>query len=256
MHGNSIASEERMIEYHMKYQANVFVQAAKLQPTPELMSALTDLFKDLGFLPGTMYEMGGGQMGPRPRPRLSTPDNEWNIEFRSDRILCQKNATHSGGGKLGPLGDFCQEARDMLGKGLEKLGKHGTRLALVTTVMLREMTPTELKEAYRRFFEAPEFFVEQEPFEWNWRSAAQVERRVGPFTETLNVIGKSGRFNGQLQIGSDVTPFDRIQVELDINTIPDTDETRFGGEHLQPFFVEAIAVHDRIQDEILEKLSV
>ena len=143
----------------------------------------------------------------------------------------------------------------MLCKGLKKVGKHGTRLALVTTVMLREMTPAEFKEAYRRLFAAPDFFVEQEPFEWNWRSAARVERSVGPRMETFNVIGRIGRFNGQLQIGPDVMPLDRIQVEIDINTIPDADETRFGGEHLDPFFAEAITLHDGVQNEILEKIS-
>lgn len=250
-----IVSEEGMIEYELKYQASLFVQAAKLESTPDLMSALTDLYKDRGFLPGTMYELSGGQIGPRPRPRLSTVDNEWIIEFRSDRIICQKNPAASGGGTLGHLSDFCRDVEDMLCKGLQKLGKHGTRLALVTEVILREMSAAELRDSYRRLFAAPKFFSTEEPFEWNWRSAARVERAIGPHRETLNVIGSVKRFNGHIQIGPEMTSLDRIQVGLDINTIPDADETRFSGEHIQPFFDVAMTLRDGVQNDVLEKLS-
>ena len=81
-----------MIDIKLKYQASIFLNASDIGPSPENITTLVALFKDIGFMPSTFQEIGGSAQMPI-RLGLSTASNEWTIRFASHQINIEKHPT-------------------------------------------------------------------------------------------------------------------------------------------------------------------
>jgi hypothetical protein len=135
-----------MFDILIRYQASLFVNIQELNPAPDTVSKMMLLFRDENFIPSTFQEIS--QSGVQTRIRFSSLNNEWAINFGTDRISIEKNPTDIKGKNLGKIEDFTEYACKLLGRTLSEINKKGNRISLVTTGLLNEMPPERLNKIY------------------------------------------------------------------------------------------------------------
>ena len=120
----------------------------------------------------------------------------------------------------------------MLTKLLENYGRQSHRLALVCEGLYTDLDAGTLGDVTNRLFRLPE--KTEEPFEWNWRVANQVERSFGTNTEDTNTIIHLMRAH----VSASPLGFQGAGIvsTLDINTSPENGVARFGKEGIEAYF--------------------
>jgi hypothetical protein len=247
-----------MIDIRLKYQASAFVQASDIRPTPENITTLIGLLQHMELVPSTFQELGPSSPAPQVRPRFSSPNNEWNILFASNRIDIEKNPTSPDGSNLGDVSEFCAQATDLFRRILHSYKKKANRIALVTTYLLRDMSQKQLAETYLKLFKPTRFYYDYEPFEWNWRSVARAPIQLHDMSEILNAITAINRIQGERgQIGARarVEWFDRVLLQLDINTSGENVEYRFELHHLDSFYDQVLELHELLVQQVAEAID-
>ena len=245
-----------MIDFQVKYQATIFVNAEDITPSPDIMSSLIDIFRDKGLIPSTFQELRVPSPIPKLRIRLSTSNNEWNISFATNRINIDKNPTDLKGSNLGELSNFCLNATDFFERILNSFNKRANRLGLNTNSLLEEMSEAQLSRTYAKLFIPPQFYEENPPFEWNWRSVARIPIELADLSDTLYVITTINRARGEFGDPSGITKFDRLQLLFDINTTDQNIDYRFNLSHIKSYFQQAPELHNSLCEQMLEYVNV
>jgi len=245
-----------MIAAPRKYQACFFADFADVRPSVETIPPLLSLFQDRGLLPNTYQEIGFlPSAAPQARLRLSSPDNEWVIEFETPRINIEKNAIKPFGANLGPPEEFTRNAIGFLDRILGRFPKKANRLSLVTDGLMGEMPETKLQDLYPRLLVPLDFYEQNPPLNWNSRSVARIFIDLDGNREQLNVITQVNRVHGQFVEEGNVTPYDRIQVVIDINTYQGNTDPRFQIAAVRAFYPEALKIRERLLSALKERLN-
>ncbi|MDS4060653.1 MAG: hypothetical protein RKP73_19095 [Candidatus Contendobacter sp.] len=235
-----------MIDILAKYQASIFGNFSDIQPTPDIISKVMTLFRDKSLIPGTFQEISPAAMGPQLRLRVSSPNNEWSINFAVQRIDVEKNPIDPKGQNLGTPEVFTKESCEFFARILAEFNKKSNRVALITSGLLKEMTQERLNDIYCRLFKPIDFYQGNIPFEWNSRSVARLVLKIAEQTEQVNVITGINRIQGHMMHPGGVLNFDRIETAFDINTTQDNPETRFDMNFINNFFSKAIDLRTAI----------
>ena len=245
-----------MIDMKMNYQATIFGNFGDIEPTPDNTKTLIDLFSDRELIPSVFYEFRATAQAAMPtrraRIRCASANGEWAINFRSNRIQIEKQAIEMHGANLGDLDKFCSDASHLFKKITGKFKKRADRIALVTNFILEKMTEETLSRIYLKLFNPPEFYIENPPFEWDWRTVSRNPIKLEELDDALNVIVTINRSYGEFQAKSEITPFDGIQLSLDINTVPDNRDLRFDTHTIASFYDQVSKLHDNLCNEITE----
>lgn len=244
-----------MIDIKLKYQATIFVNAEDIGPSPDIITPLMEIFRDKAFIPSTFQQIGPPTPVPSLRLRLSTSDNEWVISFATHRIDVDRNFTNPKGNNLGELSDFCLDAIVLFERILKKYTKRAHRLALNSNSLLQEMAPSQLSTVHSKLFMSPQFYRDNPPFEWNWRSVAQYPIEISDLKDTLYVITVINRARGEIGDKSGVAKFDRIQLSFDINTTDLNNDYRFELSHIRDYFPKASELHNKLSTDIQEYIN-
>ena len=240
-----------MIDYKLKYQVSIFLNASELDATSKNISDLMGVFADKGFIPNTFQEISNLNPQPQNRFALQSPDKEWHINFGTTRIDIEKNPISTKGTNLGSIGDFCNDAKDIVNRILAKVSKKANRLSLVTRVLLDEMSNDNLGKVYKNLFNSPPLYKENLPFEWNWRLVSHIDKEIAGNNETFNVITTLNRIGAQVRDGNSITSLDRIELLLDINTIHQNNEYRFSQENIEAFLELVKDWHIELESDTL-----
>jgi hypothetical protein len=231
-----------------RHQSSIFLAAEDITPTPETISALLKLFNDKGFLPSTYQEIGGASIGPQIRLRLNSPNNEWLIDFDTQRIDIQKRPISLKGQNIGDVETFVHDVEDFFSRILSYFKKKGHRLSLATSGLLPEMSPDQLETIYTRLFNnSIAFYDHNRPFDWKFRLVSKVATDMNEIEEEINVITNINRIKGQTV---DAVKFDRIEIAFDINTTPENKDTRFEVQSLNKFYNRALFFQQQILDDL------
>ncbi len=245
-----------MVDVKMKYQATIFGDIENIEPTPDTIKTVIDLFIDKGLIPTTAYELvasaGAATVVPRARLALADSNGEWTINFLSTRIDIEKRSTERHGENLGELNEFCDEAVSLFEKITSEFGKKANRIALITDFLLEEMSEGTFSTVYSKLFRTPKFYGDNPPFEWNWRVVSNHQVTLENLNETLNMITSINRGKGNLQLENEIKLLDRVRLHIDINTIPDNKEHRFGSNHTGSFYNQAVELHGVLFSEVEE----
>ena len=244
-----------VIDFRLNYLAVVFIPASDIQPKPDMIVTVVKAFQDKEFIPGTFHEMPSPAGPPQTRLRMSSSNNEWQLNFGSKRVQIAKNMLDQRGSNLGSVSDFCSDALDLYGRVFNIIKKKASRLAVVTTFLLKEMTLNELQKAYLNLFHTTRSYAETPPIEWNWRSANRQSLDLDGFTDKINISTTAERVKGEISAPSGLAPLDRIRIRLDLNTIPENTENRFSMGHLAAFLNQIPGLHDSRLNEITELIS-
>lgn len=257
-----------MIDYKLKYQAVLFLNATDIQATPENFSGLMSEFADKVLIPTAYQELPiipflspqfqfQPQALPQPmnllRIRLNSPNGEWVLKFGAFRIDIEKNPIEENGNNLGELNNFCTEVTSMYEKILNKFPtRKANRIALVVRYFLKEFSEEQLQAIYNKLFNSPAIYREYKPFEWNWRSISRIPKKVGSLDEEFNFITQINRILGQVLVDNTGRQIDRIDLNLDINSSPTLIEFRYGISEIKQFFESVHKWHDELIKEFSE----
>ena len=244
-----------MIDIKLKYEASIFVNAEDIIPSPDIISPLMETFRDKALIPGTFQQIGPSTPAPTMRLRLSTSNNEWMISFPTHRIDIDKNPTNPVGSNLGEVADFCLNATDLFERILKIHNKRANRLGLNSTSLLQEMTPSQLDNVHSKLFISPQFYKDNSPFEWNWRSVTDYPIKILSLEDRLNVITVINRVRGDITDKSGTRRIDRIQFVLDINTTDQNNDYRFELSHIKDYFPKVAELHNKLSTDIQEYIN-
>ncbi|MDR1089536.1 MAG: hypothetical protein LBL79_00535 [Prevotella sp.] len=244
-----------MIDIKVRYQAVAFVPS--IEASPNNMSQLMGLFADKGLVPTTYQEVAIAPLPSQPQLRFSlqSPNNEWNIRFGINRIDVLKNAINGKGDNIGSIEQFCSDASDIFTKIYSKHPQKANRLGLSSNVLLEEMTDEKLNDVYNKLFNPIKLYSDNKPLEWNSRVNSRIQKEVNSVNEQINFISEINRASGLLNIDQKLVPIDRIAINLDINTIPNNIENRFGEAEVVDFYKSVFAWHNELLNEIIEKIK-
>jgi len=244
-----------MIDIILQYQASIFVNASDIQPNPDTMTRLITLFRDKELIPSTFQEIGPKTPNPTLRLRMSSSNNEWAINFASERIDIEKTTVGFDNERMGDIEVFYNEVCALYERILGIYTKKANRLSLISGYMLEEMGDVELNEKYFKLFSPPKFYVDNPPFEWNWRSASKYTAEFLGEDEYLNVITAINRAKGQLGKKGQIIPIDRIHLQYDINTVPENQDFRFEMPNIRAFLESVSELQKQFIAEQLEYLN-
>jgi hypothetical protein len=215
---------------------------------------LATKFSTAAVLPLPVVEVGTPGVA---RLSLATPDLEWQLSFLGQSFDLVRQATDLTGSNVGEVGDFARLAADLLPRAAAFFGRLPHRLVLAESGMLAEMPSERMEAIAQRLCRFPPSFESQPPFEWDWRVARRSQMKIDDRAEATNVLATVKRVSGVFQmvhmlqaVPGDRLSFDRILVELDVNTTPDDTRGRFQKEGVQAFFGLAIEEHARLANEL------
>ncbi len=242
-----------MIDYKIKYQAVIFLNASDILPNQKNISTLMNEFSDKELIPNTFQEFPNFiQLPSQPRFQLSSPNNEWVIRFGTARIDIEKNPVDIKGNNLGEVKEFCTDASIFFERILIKYPRQANRVALVTRFLLQEFTETKMHEIYTKLFNATKLYSENKPFEWNWRSVSKIKKTINKLEEEFNFITAINRAKGEFREDKNVSTLDRIELNFDINSLPTNLEARFGINSIREYYDSVYEWHDQIINELCD----
>ncbi|MBN1970227.1 MAG: hypothetical protein JW870_12735 [Candidatus Delongbacteria bacterium] len=244
-----------MIDFKLKYQATIFLNANDIGATQKNISDLMMDFSDKGFIPNIFQEITNLNPQPQNRFRLQASNSEWIINIGSLRIDIEKNPIDMKGANLGGELDFCKDVTDFFARILKRFPRKASRLAFVSRFLLDEMSKEQLEGAYNKLFNSPNIYTQNKPFEWNWRTAARIEKEICDKKEEFNFVTTVNRVNGEIKNGNQLSLLDRIEFNFDINSIPFNSESRFGNEEIKYFFDNVYTWHEDIKNEMANFLK-
>ncbi len=244
-----------MIDIPSKYEAVFFGNIEDIKPATDTITVLIEMFKDKNMLPSTFRTYTPKRPITPMRLRLSAPDKEWVIDFSLDRISIQKNIVKPRGANMGTTEDFVKEAIARMKRILQKYPRKANRLALITEGLMKEMSEDQLNGIFERLFRAIEFYKENVPNEWGYRSVSKVEMPIKGKEDAVNAITTIKRIKGEYEEPERVVPMDRILIGSDINTFHENVEPRFEIESINDFFAKALELRGKILDQVEDAIN-
>jgi len=238
----------------LRYLASIFVDAVSIIASTRNIAEVSRALGGDTFLPFVFEELSISQ-GQSSRIGFRTANGEWQLYLFHNRFNLSQHPTDQEGSNLGDFSAFCQEAGTKLAAILSGLRKRAHRLAAVQEGLLPEMSPTEMEAVARRLLYLPPVFSQTPPFEWDWRAASKIDRQIRELTEQTNTLATIKRQYGNITSNKDEEnrapiPFDRVRVDLDINTTQDEVVDRFEEDHVQEFFTISPRWHADFSAEI------
>ena len=242
-----------MYDIKIRYLASVYLDADSLVPTTDLVAAIHKSLGDERFTPTTVLEDANGKK--IARIGFVIPDIGWQLVLSGKRFDLSTQPTSMSGENMGVFSDFCKEAAIKLSSLLEFFERKARRMAVVREGLLPEMNSKLLNEIANRTFKLPKIYVENPPYEWDWRNVSSFTRKFSNKDELVNTIVTMKRLRGKMGITSDdESEFDRIRIDVDINTNQDVVLERFNLDDVKGFFDNAPVWHNEIEQEIIKHL--
>lgn len=195
--------------------------------------------------------------GSPPRFVLASTRLDWQLAILGHSFDLSRLPTDLTGSNIGELSEFAAIAAEILWECSRVFGRTGHRMALVQSGMLAEMSDKQLDAVARRLLHLPASFETHPVFEWDWRIARRGTMHLGDREDSTHVLATVKRASGLLHVApkpgsadrADI-PFDRINVELDVNTSTADTRGRFGEKEVKQFFSAALDEHTHLAKEL------
>ncbi|MGH0593349.1 hypothetical protein ACQVPY_13760 [Bacillus pretiosus] len=224
-----------MLENH-SYQVYFFGDFREIEAESKIVMKLMQLLERFSMVPGTSHELNPGiSPVPVPRPMFTSFADDFSIEIGSERISIIKNSVRNNGDDTENIRKFVNDSTYILDKITTEFNKKGSRISLVTEGLFSQMDEEKLDSMYLKFASPLGYYESNKPVEWNSRSVSRIKQDVVDREETINVITEVGRIQGRINNNGMINDFDRINLKVDINTIPQLAENRLKTESIESF---------------------
>ena len=247
--------EKSMYGLKLRLLASAFLDAQSVTMNSDDIAELQRRFKNPNLMPVPIQEQS--LSGVNTRIGFITPNGEWRIVLLGSRFdvswhpvvqLEEKKQEPS-------FEEFCTIASRYLISMLEHYNRSSHRIAAIQEGLLPEQPKEEMDKIAVHLLNLTPTFRDDNMVEWDYRVAARTSREFG-VKEPTNTIVTVKRLVGKMSMGQDSgKDFDRIQVNLDVNTVPENVKARFGSQQIKAFFSQAPMWHSELEQEISDHIS-
>lgn len=246
-----------MPEHTLQYQFAFFSTDSHWEANVDNISFLLGALGPLGWIPTAAQELEIGQperpFRMRQQLKFASTDGEWNLAFEPHRILLKREEVDDDA-EIGSVEEFGITVSKVFQSLISFRQCKGRRLGFVLKRILEDMMPERLAEVHERTIQPLPFYCDNAPTQWNCREVARLASSIGGLDEKLNVVTDISRVQGEIQTIEQSTPFDRIEIGLDVNTVPENRTARFGIDEIESFLKKVQDIRSRIFAEIEERL--
>lgn len=196
--------------------------------------------EDLEIRPLTQVSLEVGRMFNA----TALQGGQWHVVSTHDSVDLEFDAHGDLGGAV-DFPSFLKTAAQVFSDLVKEAGS-AFRLACVSEGMLAHMTEERLETICRKMLNRPPSFAPA--FEWDWRCVKAVMRKFDSKDEETNTLAMIKRISGHSPRAGGA--FDRLRVDLDINTTPKDRSLRFPAGTTRAFFEQGIEWHSGLAREI------
>lgn len=228
----------------LRYLARAFVDAQGLTLTQadqaQLLASLN--LQDGVVIPAAEF------VGPEliTRAGFTSAPLDMKIVVRGDSIDVMQGGGREAEGTAEAFLAFNELSATLLGTIASFIGRVPHRLASVQEGLLAEMPREQLERVADSFLRVPRSLQDPKPFEWNYRTAWRRSLPFDDLEEEVNEILQVRRLSGVLHSQQGPSTFDRIRVDLDVNTVPLNTRGRFDNGRIRAFFTSCLQSHARM----------
>lgn len=227
------------------YNVFVFGDFKNIEYNTETVLKLMELFKDFNLLPNSIQEFNPQiSMVPISRPFFSTIDNSFSIEIGAERIAIRSEVSNND------LQNFTKDVLILIDKVFESFEKKSTRVSLVQEMLFPEFESEKLDSIYRKFNNPIDYYMGESPLEWHTTSVLRSKIEDGEVQEVVNNVTSVNRVQGAILENLKEIEFDRINLKVDINTIPQKTEDRLTSNHIKVFLDYAVHTSENIISQV------
>lgn len=243
-----------MIDFALKYQVVVFASLEEISPTPDTLKYFIEEFKDKELIPSMFQEVSATGV-VKNRFIFKSPNDEWNIEFGTNRLDIKKVNRDINVSNFGTKKEFIDEVLNILNVIFNKFPHKANRISFVTQYFVKPIDSEGLNNIALKVSVLSKIFQENPPVNWNHRYVSRLEKEISETKEIINFIGEINRVQGNLIINSKIEEFDKVELKFDINTFQGNQEYRFGIEDLNNFYSDAYNWEDDLLNEFIQLME-
>lgn len=245
-------TEESIMSIALNYQLSIFGKFA-ITPSPE---AITGLMSKINqetqqtLLPN----MINSQQIEIPSNKITTvsnlgfvsQDQQYSITILNERIDINYNRVNDVTVSMDAFYSFAIKALTAI---IDYSGILSNRLAMNIQQVCEMKNFSDLKMRGKSFVKTAAYYNDKDFSEWSLRTNGLVDITINESQETLNVIT-------DISSGQDVSGQQAaILFHVDINTLPQNQNMRFGKQALEPFVQNAAAIASTIIADVERLIS-
>lgn len=240
-----------MENLNLFYQVNIFGDFSHVDVSPENIYKIMTLFRDYNLVPNNFQEFNP-TINPSPvvRPSFSSINGEWIIEIASSRLKIQQNSISATSINTSEILSFIEKTAQMIELFLSEFPVNSHRVSLASKTLFSSISEERLNDIYPMLTNAIPFYQESVPFEWNMRSVGRVNYELNGNPESINVISDISRVQGEMVQNNQVSEFDRIGIDFDINTLAENQTGRFNYSPIHEFLIASAKTRDEIMKQV------
>lgn len=238
------------------------VQVSFFSPSSDLSEGKTGIMRLIQALSGKGFEFiptYGIQVDNNEKVRrmqLVSTDEKWIILFTSKRIDVYRNRrideTEEEFGRVPEIASVMVEIIDTI---VDAFPRHASRLSLVTQHLGNELSDEALDASFEKCAIPLGYHDGKIVKEWSVRSVAKAEYELTGSRELFNIISDIKRSQGQIQRKGELVDFDRLVLDLDVNTDQDNSLLRFKSSDLRNFINVATELRSEMFVQIEERFE-
>ena len=230
----------------IRYLARAWYEQPPKLTNPRILGQVSEVlgveFELTSILRFDSYTGVGG-----PTSTLVSRETGWQLVAAPDSIDLERHALRHA--EKTPSEETLRKVGEAMAVIASASSVPAHRLALVQEGFLREMSEAELTGAATQLLRFPKTF-QPAPFEWDWRCVQRVPRTFAGLAEETNAVAIVKRVAGTFLDDGNSIPFDRIRVDIDLNTSPHNETPRFTQAHVQAFYNDATGWHAQLSEEL------
>lgn len=213
--------------------------------------------QNLDLLPSTVYEAAAPSMPPVPRMRFASSDEAASVNVGLRRIDIFRQSLHLDNEVHSNEQDFAIFVEQVLRAILPDGQATFARLASVTTWVSPAESAARLNDVLRSISRPTPSFQNGEIADWGLRVNANRMLQIGGRDERINAIQKVERVQGQMLVQPNTwLEFDRVFLELDLNTSVNDLAPRFNLENMAEFLAVSSPVMANLRQELVDLIGL
>ncbi|RKR83760.1 hypothetical protein BDD43_3974 [Mucilaginibacter gracilis] len=219
----------------VKFTASIYTNNQEITPEPNLMRALYQDLAKFEVIPGAYNELDTKTSNiVTNRLRFYKLDNSLTINFGINRIDIQAN--YNATGVFNSIQAFCDQVIDILEIINKKYEKKSNRLGIVINLTSQNLDAKALTNDFKPFYHTTELFENSVPTDWNNRANYRYIRDFGSKKELCNNVYIFSYGAAEISINGIIVRQNAVNLQLDINTIPEAQNIRFSAVDYTNFY--------------------
>ncbi len=137
---------------------------------------------------------------------------------------------------MGSINNFSNEVSEIFSRILKSYNKKTSRVSFVAKCFLKELSVASMSTICGTIIQPKGRFNSSNTNDWDVRIGIVDELNILEKKEKINIVASIGRKKGSFIKETGLENFDRIEIVLDINTLRENSNNRFGELETKCFY--------------------